>query len=85
MTNYVLRVRDSGLNIVGEVDDYADFQGVVRFNAVGSWLMTLRDTSPAIPLLALGGGIVLVREGTVLLSGPIRHWERRGKRHGDDE
>jgi hypothetical protein len=78
MTNYVLRVRDSGLNIVGEVDDYADFQGVVRFNAVGSWLMTLRDTSPAIPLLALGGGIVLVREGTVLLSGPIRHWERRG-------
>lgn len=56
----------------GEVD-YTSLEAVVRFNAVGSWVMTLDGRSPLVEQMVLPGwGIEVVNDsGLTVLSGPV--------------
>ena len=44
--SYDIRVRDQNLNLVGEVDAYVKLTMVLRFNAVGSWALTIDAAHP---------------------------------------
>jgi hypothetical protein len=84
MPTYGLYVRDASRQRVAEVDDYAQLEVVLRFNAVGGWRLTLATQSAAAQLLILGrGGFILMRDGVTLLSGPVRRLERQWGVDGD--
>lgn len=83
MPTYGLYVRDASRTRVGEVDDFSDLEVVLRFNAVGSWRLTLPTQSVAAQLLDFGGGFILMRDGVTLLSGPVRRLERQWSENGD--
>jgi hypothetical protein len=68
-------VRNSGHQIVGQVDDYTQVQLVLRYNAVSNWVLNISATSRNASLLSPGsnpnGGLVFKLYGATLLSGPI--------------
>src|SRR5260221_307050 len=85
--SYDIRVRDQNLNLVGEVDAYVKLTMVLRFNAVGSWALTIDAAHPMAPFLKTRGyGIVVTRQiinpagqvisSSVILSGPMRKLSR---------
>lgn len=61
------------LAIVGKIDAYIRFEGIVRHNAKGTWSLTIPAGHPQARLLVQGRGIVVFQEGESepLLSGPI--------------
>jgi hypothetical protein len=68
---YTLYVRDSSLARVAQIDDWQRFELTMRFNRAGSWTLELPpDSAPATLLLADGAGLVIVRDGVTLSSGP---------------
>jgi hypothetical protein len=68
-------VRDSNHRIIGQVDDFAQAQMVLRYNAVSNWVVDISATSRNAELLAPpsnpNGGVVFKLYGTTVLSGPI--------------
>lgn len=89
-TVYDIRVRDASLNLVGEVDAYDKLSMVLRFNAVGAWVLSLSATHPMATFLSTRGyGIVVTRtilnnagvvlNSSVILSGPMRTFTRENK------
>lgn len=71
--DFVLRVRDKFLNIVGEIDDYQSLELRLRYNDVSTWQLTLDRRHPMADVLCTpGNGIILRRIGSssVTLSGP---------------
>lgn len=56
----------------GEID-FASLEAVLRFNAVGSWVMTLDGRSPLVQQMTLPGwGIEVVNDdGVTVMSGPV--------------
>ncbi len=73
-----LLVRDKNLQVVGELDDYTSLTLTSTYCDVGAWTLDLSEESSKVPLLHPqtnpGGGIVVLREGKVLFSGPIRSY-----------
>jgi hypothetical protein len=71
-----LRIRDRNLQVVGEIDDYTSLTVTSTYNDVGAWTLELSAESAKVPLLDPrtnpGGGIVVLRDDAVLLSGPVR-------------
>lgn len=78
MPTYQIYVRDAGRNRIAEIDDWQRLDLVPRFNRPGSWVLDLdRSVAEDKGLDVFGRGIIVVRDGTTLLSGPIRRLERR--------
>ncbi|HLH22438.1 MAG TPA: siphovirus ReqiPepy6 Gp37-like family protein [Chloroflexota bacterium] len=83
MPQYRLLVRDPGRIPVAEVDDFAELQAIPRFNAVGTWSLRLPATSRPAQLLVEGGGLIVLRDGLTLLSGPVEQLDREWSVQGD--
>lgn len=68
-------VRDTNLLRLGEIDDFTNLQLTPVFNDVGSWQMTISAESDSAGKLASPGyGIVVVRDGVTIFSGPIANF-----------
>lgn len=77
LAGYRVRVRDSSLNIIGEIDDYQALTLNLIYNAVSRWVLTARLGTDAVDALrAPAAGIIVQRlhpgfadDGAVVLSG----------------
>lgn len=86
VARYSVRVRDTSLNLIGEVDGFNKFALALRHNGVSDWALEVDSSHPMAGYLATrGNGIVITRYAiapntgaivntTVPLSGPIRSW-----------
>lgn len=73
-TDWKIYVRDSNLQRIAEIDDYASLECIAKFNDVGSYQLTMDRRQPIVQtLLQPGVGITVVHDdsASVLLSGPI--------------
>lgn len=73
VTDLLVEVRDASLNRVGQItpDYLAGFNCVLRFNAIGTWTISLPANHPLRDTLSMpGSGIVVSLLGQTLLSGP---------------
>lgn len=69
---YKLYVRDASLYRVAEIDDYSSLTIIMRYNSPGSWVLTLPTKCLAArELLKIRTGIIVVRDGITLFSGPV--------------
>ncbi len=74
---YKLYVRDRALNRIAEIDDYKKLDMTLRFNSPGTWMMDINASLDVASLLmSSGAGIVVVKDGTTLLSGPVLNLSR---------
>lgn len=81
---YKIYVRDQSFNRVAELDDYTSLEMIIRFNAVGSWILVLpTDTDAAKELSKPKSGIIVVKNGTTLLSGPVTSRNRKWNSNED--
>ncbi len=78
---YKLYVRDGKLNRVAEVTDFDSFEAIIRYNDLGTWSLTIPASTPAAQYLKfvnnlsteyLTPGIILTRDGDVLMSGVVK-------------
>jgi len=83
MAVYGLYVRDSSRTRVAEIDDFSELILTRNWNDVGTWRITMPVSSLAAQALTFGGGIVVVRDGLTLLSGPVRQLTRTYGAEGD--
>jgi hypothetical protein len=77
--------RDRDLAVTGVIDTWTVLDVTLRFNAVGSWSLTVPATDDAASVLQPGGGVIIVRDGEVLLSGPLEHTAFAWSAEGDDD
>lgn len=89
VAQYALYVRDNNRRLVGQVDQFNQFEYISRFNAVGNWSLDIDADTPMAGYLATRGyGLVVnrsivdattgaVTSSSVLMSGPIRGWSRQ--------
>jgi hypothetical protein len=59
---------------IGQIDTYLSLDVIIRYNDVGSWVLTMPADSPQASLLGPGTGVVISYEGLYapILSGPVR-------------
>lgn len=75
-------VRDAHFNLIGQIEDFQQLTLTLMYNDVGTWEITLPAESPGAALLDRAknptGGIVVLRNGVQLISGPARghKWSR---------
>jgi hypothetical protein len=69
-----LFTRDTALRRTGQVQDFTSLTLTLRFNAPHTWVLTLPADDA--DLLDTATGIILVRDGMTLLSGPIIRRQR---------
>lgn len=80
---YHIYVRDSALNRLGEIDDFKLLTLVPKFNDVGAWSIDLPYDVSVDKELVKGNGIIVVRNGVTLLSGPVTSSHRKWDSTGD--
>ncbi len=68
---YRVYVRDANRVKIGEVDDYTDLDAIIRFNKVGSFVLTVPADGAAAALLDWECGIIFQQGSTVIQSGQI--------------
>lgn len=73
MTHLEVFARGADLRRTGEVNDLDKLEVVGRHNDVGTWVLELDRASAAAELVLAGDGIVVVRDGHTLMSGPRTH------------
>jgi hypothetical protein len=77
VSDWVVYARDATLARVAQVDHYQALQAILRFNDVDTWALDLDATvGGADALTQDGAGIVVTRDGTVILSGLVTRRER---------
>lgn len=76
-------VRDPTRTRVAQIEDYLRADFVPRFNSPGAWAIELPADGEPAALLGEDCGIVVVRDGTTILSGPVDHLERNWGPDGD--
>lgn len=78
-----LYARAATLRRTGQVTDLVKLEAVLRHNAVGTWVLELDRNSAAAELMLAAEGLVIVRNGRTLLSGPrtVRQTVLAGGRH----
>lgn len=81
---WTLYLRDATLARQGQIEEYASFETVLRYNDVSTWTLELDARHALVPqIIQPGAGILLVRGGTVVMSGP---WTRLdGRADGNHE
>jgi hypothetical protein len=82
---WAVYVRDGDtLERVAQLDEWASCEFVVRHNGIGAWQITLPGDHPAAPyLLRPRAGVIIERDGQVVLSGP-RGTRTRSRTAGRD-
>lgn len=71
---WVILARDANFTPQAAIEDYPTFTFVSRWNAVGTFVLPVPLDSLAIPaLLANRAGIIVLCDGQVVFSGPIRN------------
>lgn len=68
--------RSASLTRLGEVTDYASLELVLRYNGVSTFLLTMDGRGPGAALMAGADGIVVSRDGVVILSGSVETEQR---------
>ncbi|WP_075064610.1 Gp37-like protein [Ornatilinea apprima] len=76
MANYELFVLDNTGQRVGQIDGFTRLDLVIRFNDIGKFLLTLPAESEFSNLITWKGGIEVRRNGSHLITGLVRHFER---------
>jgi hypothetical protein len=71
-----LEARNAALRRLGEIDDFRSLTMPLRFNRTSEWELVLDGDSPGAALLTETGGLIVERDGRVLLSGPVRQITR---------
>lgn len=77
-------VRDANFTLIGQIEDFQQLTVSLAYNDVGTWELTLPADSIGATLLDRaanpGGGIIVMRNGVQLISGPARghKWSRSG-------
>jgi hypothetical protein len=75
-TKLFVRLRDG--SVIGELDDYTQFDMILRRRDVASWSVTAPTQEMTDALIIPGSGIVVERDGVVILSGSMteinRYW-----------
>lgn len=74
MSDYTVYLRNAALERVAELDGFSQLTMNLRFNAVSNWELILSQTLTGYDLKK--HGVVIYKDGQVLLSGPIR-WIRQ--------
>lgn len=75
---YQIYVRDKSLNRVAQVEDYTSLEFIPRFNAIGSWVLDLpTDSIAAREIVKDQAGIIVVKNGVTLFSGPVKKPNRK--------
>lgn len=78
MVKYNLYVRDQYFNRVAEIENYQSLTLKPQFNLVGTWTLTLpTNSSAAFELIKPKTGIIVVRDGVTIFSGPVMQKERK--------
>ncbi|MEQ4716091.1 hypothetical protein [Nonomuraea sp. B19D2] len=74
MPRFFVEARDRSYKRVGVVEQYTSLDVISRFNAVGSWALSVPADSNEAAILQEGGGIIVWIDGvpTPVMSGPIR-------------
>lgn len=78
-----LYLRDEGLRRLGEIEDFDKIECVLRHRRTGTWLLDLPATTELAGEMTEGRGLIVERDGAVLLSGPLVTAKRKsdkGKR-----
>jgi hypothetical protein len=84
MVKYKLYVRDQNFNRVAEIDDYSKLEIVLNFNMIGTWQLELPSNSnAAYELIKPQAGIIVLRNGQTLFSGPTKIVNRKWNKSGD--
>lgn len=68
----VIKIRNSGLNGIGQLDAYESAQIVPMFNDVGAFTVTVSADSPQAALLVPGNGLIINWNGVRIMSGDIQ-------------
>ncbi|WP_030372891.1 siphovirus ReqiPepy6 Gp37-like family protein [Streptomyces rimosus] len=73
MGDYRIIVRNQQLVPVGQIDDYIEFNAVLKFCDTGQWTLKIQADRANTRLLQPGCGILVYREGVArpILSGPV--------------
>lgn len=74
--HYLIFMRDIQQRRIAELDTYASASFKPRFNQVGFWQLTVPYQDRLRPLFIPGNGIIVMRNGVPIISGPIRHFRR---------
>jgi hypothetical protein len=76
-SGWTVFARSGALQTVAQVDDYQQLDLVGRFNDVGTWALDMDVKAGGSTLLQQdGAGIVVVRDGVTVFSGPVAKRER---------
>ncbi len=80
-----LYVRNSNLVIQQQIDGWSTLDMVLRFNDVGTWVLTMpADSQGSDEILQSGSGLIVQRDdGTVVFSGPVLRREENTDGNGD--
>lgn len=76
MTHLQVMARADDLTRLGEVTDYSSLEMVLRYNDVGTFLLTMDADGPGAQLMAGAGGVVVTRDGQPVLSGSVETEQR---------
>jgi hypothetical protein len=84
MAKYNLYVRDQYFNRVAEIENYQSLTLKPQFNLVGTWALTLPFNCPAaFELIKPKTGIIVVRDGITIFSGPVMQKQRKWSKDED--
>jgi len=70
---YTLYLRDSDLSRLGEIYEYTKLNMRLVFCGVSKWLIEIPADNEIVASILYGRGIIVERNGVILLSGPIEH------------
>lgn len=78
MPKFIIEARSSTYQRIGLVENYINFEAIIRHNAVGTWSLTIPGGAPEIAHLQPGNGIIVRIEGQegIAFSGPINKISR---------
>lgn len=73
MPSFIIEARNVTYQRVGLIENYTSFEAIIRYNAVGTWSLTIPGDAPEIEHLQPGSGIIVRIDGqdNIALSGPI--------------
>ncbi|WP_209121504.1 siphovirus ReqiPepy6 Gp37-like family protein [Alkalihalobacillus sp. BA299] len=75
---YEIYVRNVNLKRIAPVEDYQSLELVMRFNAAGSWTLTIpTDSKAAKELIKPKAGIIVKKDGQMIFSGPVKSRNRK--------
>lgn len=83
--DYTILITDQNLQVVGDpITNWASIDITLRFNEPGSGLFTAPGHSWVREQMAPGNRVVVIRNKTILMAGPIEGWQHERSDDGDN-